>query len=444
MSAIRPLETRLPDVLEELSAPRTPAYFDDILGQVGRTRQRPRWTFIERWLPVTTISERLATTPRVQTRLVLAVVMLLLALVVSALLIAGSQRPSVPAPFGVASNGEIAFADETGAIRVGDLAGGSTTVIVPGSGHSRPVFSPDGRSLAYLQSAGTSRTDIVVSDSNGRSPRVLNAKAVGSIGHFGWAPDSTRVVAVVGADILAFDTAGTGLPKAIFTADNPAMFAYMDGFNNNLGDLFRPPNGDEILFVGRGPKGTGVYRQPLAGGAPIPVVTDQMIDSTWSSNQSGVQWSPDGRRIVLSIHPNATPDFGYAYIVNADGTGLRRVSKADIPGSVIDEEHASWSPDGTKIAFGRWINDADGNVDPRPVIIVDLTTGDEIEASNREVNGYHGWSWSPDGSTILEVPGEGSDDATKVMEVDAKSGQAHEVGWTSPNAGSWQRTLPAS
>lgn len=441
MSTARPVESRLPEILEGISAPRTPDYFDDILGQVGRTRQRPGWSFPERWLPMTALSERVATAPRVPMRMAVVLALLLLALAVSIVLIAGSQRPSVPAPFGVAGNGQVVFADQTGAIVAGNVNDGTTKVIVSGSGHSRPVFSPDGRSLAYLEQG----KDIVVSDTAGGSPRVLNTDAVTGVGHFGWTPDSKSVVAVIGAKIYAFDVARPGVPRTIFTADNAGIFGYADSFNNNLTDLFRPPNGDEILFVGRGPEGMGVYRQSLAGGTPIAVVTDQDIDSTWTSNQSGVQWSPDGTQIVLSIHPDATPEFGYAYVVNADGSGLRRVSKFTLPpGYVVDEEHASWSPDGTKIAFARWINDAEGNVDPRPVVIADVATGHEVEASNREVNGYNGWSWSPDGSVILEVPGDGSDDATKVMQVDAGTGQASELGWTSPNAATWQRTVPKS
>ncbi|HET9085873.1 MAG TPA: hypothetical protein VFN41_15855 [Candidatus Limnocylindrales bacterium] len=435
------MESRLPEILEGISAPRTPDYFDDILGQVGRTRQRPRWTFPERWLPMTALSERVATAPRIPMRMAVVLALLLLALALSIVLIAGSQRPSVPAPFGVAGNGKVVFADQSGAIVTGNVSDGTTKVIVSGSGHSRPVFSPDGTLLAYLQRGGR---DIVVSDPDGLSPRVLNTNALGTIGHFGWAPDSRSVIAVIGSDIIAFDAARAREPKVIVKADGGTSFSYLDRFNNNLSDLFRPPNGDEILFVGKGPKGMGLYRKPLAGGAPIAVVTDQDLDSTWSSNQSGAQWSPDGTKIVFSVHPAATPDFGFAYVANADGTDLRRLTKFDIPDAVIDEEHASWSPDGTRIALARWINYPDGNVDPRPVVIVDVATGHEVEASNREVNGYNGWSWSPDGSLILEVPGDGSDDAAKVMQVDAGTGQASELGWTSPNAASWQRTVPTN
>jgi len=69
MNTARPVESRLPEILEGISAPRTPDYFDDILGQVGRTRQRPGWSFPERWLPMTALSERVATAPRIPMRM---------------------------------------------------------------------------------------------------------------------------------------------------------------------------------------------------------------------------------------------------------------------------------------------------------------------------------------------------------------------------------------
>ncbi len=142
MSAFRPLETRLPDVLEELSAPRTPAYVDDILGQVARTRQRPGWTFIERWLPMTTVTDRLATVPRAPIRLAVAVALLIALLVAGVAVYVGSQRPSLPAPFGVAGNGEVAFTDGDGAIHLGNPADGTS---MRGAGRVRPPTA--GRSL---------------------------------------------------------------------------------------------------------------------------------------------------------------------------------------------------------------------------------------------------------------------------------------------------------
>ena len=446
MRTARPLDSRLPEILEGISAPQTPAYFDDILGQVGRTRQRPGWTFPERWLPMTALSERVATAPRIPMRLAVGLALLLLALAVSVMLIAGSQRPSVPAPFGVAANGQVVFVDDKGSVMAGNIDDGTTRVIVRGPGNASPAFSPDGLSLAYLHRAATGATEIVVSGARGESPRVVNTRAVANIGHLIWAPDSKSVIAVIGADIFAFDAATPAEPRIVFSMPDGAPQGWLENINANVADAFRPPNGDEILFVGTGPEGTGLYRQKLAGGDPIPVVTDATVDSIWESNQSGAQWSPDGTQIVLTIHPKATPDFGYAWIVNADGTGLRRVSSFEAPGGggIVDEEHTAWSPDGKKIAFGRWITYPDGSTDPRPVVIVDLATGEEREASNREVNGYHSWSWSPDGSSILQVPGGGNEHADSVIEVDATTGEARQVGWTSVGPATWQRLPPKS
>jgi hypothetical protein len=453
MSAIRPLETRLPDVLEELSAPRTPAYFDDILGQVGRTRQRPRWTFIERWLPVTTISERLATTPRMQTRLVLAVVMLLLALAVSALLIAGSQRLSVPAPFGVASNGEIAFTDGSGAILVGNADDGTSAVLLDGTGHERPVFSPDGSKLAFLQTTNDEHTpDLVVSDAKGHAPVVVATEAMTDTRYLGWSPDSRRLVVITNqGKLLAFDAKAGAQPTTLIepSVDTTGRLHQGidvgDGYNIDLADLFRPPAGDEILQIYAGPEGNGLYRRPLDGGAPIAVLTAATSKVPFGKLENAT-WSPDGSRIVFSVVPPGEEAGGRAWIINADGTGMRRLTNLELPGNyTISEAHMAWSPEGTRVAIQRWIaDDTAGDPGPRPITIADVATGEDREVGPNNVNGYVSWGWSPDGTSILEVPSPPSDDADTAIIVDAETGEVSRHGWDAGSAATWQRTLPAS
>jgi len=71
------------------------------------------------------------------------------------------------------------------------------------------------------------------------------------------------------------------------------------------------------------------------------------------------------------------------YVINADGTGLRRLTDGMDP---------AWSPDGQKVAFARWR-------DPRGIYIIDE------DGSNETL--LFGWSeakapaWSPDGSHIV-------------------------------------------
>jgi hypothetical protein len=70
------------------------------------------------------------------------------------------------------------------------------------------------------------------------------------------------------------------------------------------------------------------------------------------------------------------------YVINADGTGLRRLT---------DGMEPAWSPDGKKVAFGRWR-------DPRGIYVIDE------DGSNETL--VFGWvaakgpAWSPDGSRI--------------------------------------------
>jgi uncharacterized protein YraI len=71
------------------------------------------------------------------------------------------------------------------------------------------------------------------------------------------------------------------------------------------------------------------------------------------------------------------------YVINADGSGLRRLTDGMDP---------AWSPDGQKVAFARWR-------DPRGIYVIDE------DGSNETL--LFGWSqakapaWSPDGSRIV-------------------------------------------
>ena len=145
MTAFDRVEPRIPELMDELAPARVPDYFDDLLRQTARTRQRPAWSSSERWLPMGVIA-RGDTLGQVPWRPIAIAAMLIAAAATALVLIAGSQRRLPPAPFGPTSRIQVGdpietrwfAADDTSLwvhqltsmVRV-DLATGAVTGTVP-------------------------------------------------------------------------------------------------------------------------------------------------------------------------------------------------------------------------------------------------------------------------------------------------------------------------
>lgn len=105
--------------------------------------------------------------------------------------------------------------------------------------------------------------------------------------------------------------------------------------------------------------------------------------SDWGYGYSS--WSPDSSEIAFS---RAYAGKGI-WIIKADGTGLRQVSKS------IRSERLAWSPDGTKIAFEG------GGIYPEfDIWMVDLRVGTMVNLT-KTTNEYELFpTWSPDSRQI--------------------------------------------
>ena len=125
-------------------------------------------------------------------------------------------------------------------------------------------------------------------------------------------------------------------------------------------------------------------------------------------------------------------------------SGLRRLSKFEPRIATVDEEHLAWSPDGTRVAFGKWLNDPQRRSGRASGDDRRCGSGEEHEVGLINPNGYQGWAWSPDGASILEVPAApaAGEDADQVLVVDAETGEVTRPGWTTGSAPTWQRMAP--
>ena len=127
------------------------------------------------------------------------------------------------------------------------------------------------------------------------------------------------------------------------------------------------PDGQRIAFV----RNNAIHAMN-ADGSGVERLTglDTDIPGTRDDNPA---WSPDGRRIVF------VRDYGI-HIMNADGSGVERLTRSG------EDDSPAWSPDGRRIAFVR--EDA-----------IHLMNAD---GSGRRLIRSGGWNpaWSPDGQRI--------------------------------------------
>lgn len=141
------------------------------------------------------------------------------------------------------------------------------------------------------------------------------------------------------------------------------------------------PDGSMIAFMSNrhDPGGTGMAIFVMgADGANLRRVGPDEIRF-----QAAPDYSPDGRQIVFS--GGASPFEADLYIMNADGSGLRRLT--DVGGFVSCPR---WSPSGATILFSR-------NIDE--LRVVDVASGQVSEVLPPGVEGGCG-DWSPDGSKL--------------------------------------------
>ena len=427
MTSFQRFENRLPAMLDELAVPRLPDYADDLFARTAATRQRAGWTFPERWLPMSTITQRLAAAPRIPWRLGVVVALLAIAALVAAL-IAGSILKPRPAPYGPAENGKVIFADQSGKIVAGDPVTGTTISL--GFSGTDPIYSQDGDRFAFTRfNAGAA---LWIGDVAGGDPVQISNEPISTPSFIGWSARGDRLLVVdAQGRMLLFGTARSGPPSVLNDALKVGPVAIGPGYNYRSTNAFRPPLGDEVAFVDASGASLMAAR---TDGTGLRTILDKKTSQMPFTRIISADWSPDGAKLLVMADLPERTDHWQLFVLNADGTGMRRIGANPLDGY----NSPKWSPDGASIGFQYWtmhVND-DGQ-DFHGIGVLDLATGELRDLGRTQFNGFTTWEFSPDGKSILWLPGDGSD---QISLVDIKTGTWTSMPWTSGSEITWQRT----
>jgi len=424
MSADRRFERELPSLLEGLYVGPMPAYRDEVLARSARIRQRPAWSFLGRWLPIVDAVRR----PIAWRSIGLVALLAAVTLAVVAALIAGSQRP-LPAPFGQARTGLVAFALD-GDIYTVDVTTGVTRAVVSGPETDQaPHWSRDGTRFAFLRNTqGPGPPDLYVVKADGSDLRLVAAGAPAISGIYGFSPDGSEILLTVnesGMKIAIARTDGSGLR----TLDVGALqVAAIDS-----GPSWRPPDGAEILFVNGK---ASLHAINVATG-----VVRTIVEPASGRNRETPKWSPDGARIAYIEWVSAASGMSaQTHIVEADGTGARVLP---LPPGAVWQAFRSWSNDGSRLLA---IRGDTGSYHTAVAAIVPADgsgTGIEIDYSAVIPPACcPEWEWAPDDLAILGIAPDLTGSLAVQVLLDPVEGTATAVPWTTSSLPTWQRLAP--
>jgi TolB protein len=153
------------------------------------------------------------------------------------------------------------------------------------------------------------------------------------------------------------------------------------------------------------------------------------------------RYSPDGEHIAfIKIPDSATPfTVGELWIVDADGSNARKLADVDAGHGYA----ATWSPDGTQIAFVQRENPQDENANQSTeslisnIYTVDVHSGVASQITHFEDGRAETPRWSPDGNTLsFTVVIDGR---MNVFTVDITTGQTRSLITESTCCPAWMR-----
>ena len=219
-----------------------------------------------------------------------------------------------------------------------------------------------------------------------------------------WSPDGRQVAFAADRD--------RQFAVHIVNADGSGLRVLTDPAHNETHPHWLP-DGKTLGVVSRGERHLEIYVVHADGSG-----RRRVTEGAHPNLNNPPVWSPDGKRVAFIPHGPSDPDEratrpgyidGSIFVVNADGSGLTRVSTHP-----RRDRDPVWSPDSTRLAF----------VSEGAIYRVNRD-GSELMPLTREPGYHDGPRWSPDGRRIAFGwrAAERDSDQIEVIDADGRNRQ---------------------
>jgi Tol biopolymer transport system component len=290
--------------------------------------------------------------------------------------------------------------------------GGTPHLVADAVKATNPIWSPDGHMIAYVDEEEP-QLFIVRVDNTGEAigdPVSFDAPEGTAFIRMlaGWTPDNKMGVLLVTEQESAIYSLPVQGGQAAMIQRTPGAFISQPRWSPDSKRIYYSTPPEEVNSEGIPYVWTSLASVPASGGNGKPVPGDLNDKNLRLFNYAGGnRVSPDGKTMIAGawtaedVDPESFYPLARIWKIALDGTGSTQLTK--IKGQFIDTDPC-WSPDGTKIAFIRHnslkgkTNDALGD---EKVYIIDSSGGaPELLDSIPSGNSVFSLVWSPDGNKI--------------------------------------------
>lgn len=195
-----------------------------------------------------------------------------------------------------------------------------------------PVWSPDGRFIAFSSTASGRQEVHIVSAGGGTSTRITNTPNEKRSGHPTWSPDGQSLIFQSNRDgtwqLYRSDVTGADTEQLTWGESEKSLPSWS-------------PTGQEVLFAGQVEDIWRIFMLDLGTGQIVQL-------SVGSGYDYAPSWSPDGTWIAFQTDEGRQIGYEEVYIMDRQGTNRRRLTYTP------DDKWSrapTWSPDGQWLAF---------------------------------------------------------------------------------------------